>query len=187
MKQRDSDGLRQALGQFATGVTIVTTAGPDEAPIGVTANSFNSVSLDPPLVLWSLSASAYSRIAFESAQHFCVHVLAASQDSLSQKFADRGANKFDGLKWVRGVGSVPMLEEFVARFQCRTTQQYPVGDHIVFVGEVLQFDKADRRPLVFHGGRYAMADRRMLQDFAHQLDESKPRPGDRRKKRQPNP
>ncbi len=187
MNQRDSDGLRQALGQFATGVTIVTTAGPGEEPIGVTANSFNSVSLDPPMVLWSLSAAALSRKAFESAQHFCVHVLAASQESLSQKFAARGASKFDGLKLLKGVGAVPMLEEFVARFQCRMTHQYPVGDHIIFVGEVLQFDKSDRRPLVFHGGRYAMADRRMLQDFARQLEESKPYPGDRRTKQKPNP
>lgn len=187
MKERDSEGLRQALGQFATGVTIVTTAGTDDEPVGVTANSFNSVSLDPPLVLWSLSAAALSRRAFECAAYFCVHVLAASQEALSQKFASRGANKFGQLKFMRGLGDVPMLEEYVARFQCRMANQYPVGDHIVFVGEVLKFDKSDKRPLVFHGGRYALADRRMLQEFARQLDDTEAHPADRRAKRKTPP
>jgi 3-hydroxy-9,10-secoandrosta-1,3,5(10)-triene-9,17-dione monooxygenase reductase component len=187
MKERDSEGLRQALGQFATGVTIVTTAGADDEPIGVTANSFNSVSLDPPLVLWSLSTAAFSRKSFESAAYFCVHILAASQEALSQKFASPGANKFGDLKFVRGLGSVPMLEECVVRFQCRMTNQHPVGDHIVFVGEVLKFDNSDKRPLVFHGGRYALADRRMLQEFALRLDGTESRHGDRRAKRKTPP
>ena len=184
MSERDSQGLRQALSQFATGVTIVTTSGPAGEPIGVTANSFNSVSLDPPLVIWSLSASARSRQSFETQGYFCVHVLSSSQEELSQKFASRGADKFGGLQLVRGLGSVPMLEEYVARFQCRLTQQFPIGDHIAFVGEVLHFDRCDRRPLVFHGGRYALAERRMMEELARQLREAKPYDKDRRKPRE---
>ncbi len=183
MNKPDTKGLRHALAQFATGVTIVTTAGPSDEPIGVTANSFNSVSLDPPMVLWSLSAAALSRQSFESAGYFCVHVLTSGQEELSQRFASRGADKFGGLKWERGLGSVPMLEEFVARFQCRQTHQYPIGDHIVFVGEVLRFDRTDRRPLVFHAGRYALAERRMMEKLARQLGEAAAHGEDRRKGR----
>lgn len=183
MTDKKTEGLRQALGQFATGVTIVTTSGPDSEPVGITANSFSSVSLEPPLVLWSLSTSALSRRAFESAAFFCVHVLTASQEELSERFGSRGKNKFAGLNWTSGPGSVPLLEEFVARFQCRMTSQYPVGDHIVFVGEVLRFDKADKRPLVFHGGGYALAERRRMARVALRLSDASPLPGDRRKRK----
>ncbi len=186
MSERDRHGLRQALAQFATGVTVVTTAGPRGEPIGVTANSFNSISLDPPLVLWSLSATAYSRDAFRKAGFFCVHVLTSAQESLSQTFASRGADKFGGLKWEPGLGSVPLLEEFVARFQCRLTQQHPMGDHVVFVGEVLRFERADKRPLVFHGGQYAHAERRIMEEMARQMGDLKPYDKDRRKRRESN-
>lgn len=185
MNDNDTAGLRHALGQFATGVTIVTTAGINNEPVGITANSFSSVSLDPPLVLWSLSRTALSRKAFENAAYFCVHVLAASQEELSERFASRGKNKFGGLIWAPGPGSMPMLEEYVARFQCRMTNQYPVGDHVVFVGEVLRFDKTDQRPLVFHGGRYALAERRTMAKVARRLGERKPFPKDRRKRKIP--
>lgn len=185
MNDNDTEGLRHALGQFATGVTIVTTAGINNESVGITANSFSSVSLDPPLVLWALSKTALSRRAFENAAYFCVHVLAASQEELSERFASRGKNKFAGLIWAPGLGSVPMLEEYVARFQCRMTNQYPVGDHLVFVGEVLRFDKSDKRPLVFHGGRYALAERRMIAKMARRLDNKKPFPNDRRKRKKP--
>jgi len=180
MSTLDKDALRQALGQFATGVTIVTTLGQDGKPIGVTANSFNSVSLSPPMVLWSLSTSAFSRGAFEAAGHFCVHVLTADQESISRKFATQGSHKFDGVAWAGGIESVPLLEEYVARFQCRKAHQFPVGDHVVFVGEVVDFSRTDARPLVFHGGRYALAERRMMQRIARQLGEEQPAPHERR-------
>ena len=156
--------LRLALGQFATGVTIVTSVGANREPIGVTANSFNSVSLEPPMVLWSLSNSAYSRDAFESAEYFCVHVLTSEQQELSSLFACAGADKFANLNWSRGLGDVPLLKDYVARFQCRSTDRLPVGDHTVFVGEVLHYENRDKRPLVYHGGRYALAERRMTVD-----------------------
>ncbi len=187
MNSLDKDALRHALGQFATGVTIVTTPALDGGPVGVTANSFNSVSLNPPMVLWSLAASAYSRSAFEAADHFCIHVLTAAQEPLSRKFATQGSDKFGELHWVRGLGSVPLLEEYVARFQCRKAHQFPVGDHVVFVGEVVDFSRSDSRPLVFHGGRYAIAERRMMERLARQLGDEEPQSGDRRKKGNPAP
>lgn len=180
MAEIDTDALRQALGQFATGVTIVTAAGDNGEPVGITANSFSSVSLDPPMVLWSLAKSARSKRAFKAAKYFCVHVLAAYQQEISERFACRGYDKFGGLEWSRGLGSVPLLNEYAARFQCRAADQYPVGDHIIFVGEVLKYEKLDERPLVVYGGRYALAERRIMADVARQIGGPAPYPGDRR-------
>ncbi len=163
--------LRQALGQFATGVTIVTAVNGSKGPVGITANSFNSVSLDPPMVLWSLSNDSSSKDAFTSAAHFCVHVLTSDQQFLSERFACSGTDKFVDVNWTQGIGDLPLLTEFSARFQCRTAHQYPVGDHIVFVGEVLEFAMRDKRPLVFHGGRYALAERRLMTDVAREVED----------------
>ncbi|MDH3553381.1 MAG: flavin reductase family protein, partial [Gammaproteobacteria bacterium] len=127
--------MRGALGQFATGVTVITTTDSDGSPVGVTASSFNSVSLDPPLVLWSLAKSARSMAAFDRSGYFCVHVLAASQEALSARFATPGSDKFGGQDWRPGHGGVPLLQEFAARFQCKTTHTYEGGDHLIFVGE----------------------------------------------------
>ena len=153
--------LRHAFGQFATGVTVVTTKSEQGELIGVTANSFCSVSLEPPMVLWSVSKRARSRPAFDESEFFCVHILTEDQRELSDSFATRGADKFGGVDWHGGPGGVPMFDEFAARFQCRTSKRYPVGDHIVIIGEVIKFDKSEARPLVFHGGSYASAERRM--------------------------
>jgi 3-hydroxy-9,10-secoandrosta-1,3,5(10)-triene-9,17-dione monooxygenase reductase component len=149
--------FRGALGRFATGVTIVTTRDAAGVDIGLTANSFSSVSLDPPLVLWSLSRNSLNLPVFLNTGHFAVHVLASNQDELSNRFATRGADKFSGLQITRGPGDIPLLADCSARFQCRTTYKYEGGDHVIFVGEVLVFDHTDRAPLVFHGGRYAIA------------------------------
>ena len=160
MNNINTRDLRQALGQFMTGVTIVTTVDDNVEPRGVTANSFSSISLDPPLVLWALSKNADCMNAFQNAEYFCIHVLTSSQRELAEQFACSGADKFSDVEWSRGHGSVPLLSEYVAQFQCRTTTQHPGGDHIVFFGEVLQFDKTDKRPLVFLGGRFSLAERR---------------------------
>jgi 3-hydroxy-9,10-secoandrosta-1,3,5(10)-triene-9,17-dione monooxygenase reductase component len=149
--------FRSALGAFATGVTIVTTRSAAGEDIGMTANSFNSVSLDPPMVLWSLSKKALSLQAFLQSGHFAVHVLSAAQDNLSHVFATSGADKFAGLSIERGIGEVPLLDGCSARFQCRTAFQYEGGDHVILVGRVESFDAFDRPPLVFQGGRYAVA------------------------------
>ena len=147
--------FRDALGSFATGVTVATTMAADEQPVGVTASSFNSVSLDPPLVLWSLAKNSLSREAFSNSGHFAVHVLAASQRALSDRFARSGADKFDGIEWLRGELGSPVFPEFAARFECRTRHEYEGGDHVILVGEVVAFEAHDVAPLLFHAGSYA--------------------------------
>lgn len=156
----DRQALRSALGAFATGVTIVSTRNAEGKDVGITANSFNSVSLDPPMVLWSLSRKAMSLPAFQSNSHFAVHILAADQDDLSRRFATQGADKFAGLRVERGFGDVPLIDGCAARFQCRTAFNYDGGDHVIFVGEVLAFDQSGRPPLLFHAGDYALAVRK---------------------------
>ena len=151
----DTQEFRNALGSFATGVTIVTTAINSAEPVGVTASSFNSVSLDPPLVLWSLAKKSLSLDAFRESGHFAVHILSCLQENLSNAFARSGTDKFANVEWQPGVIGSPVLNEFAARFECQTVHQYEGGDHIIFVGEVIAFDKRDHPPLVFHGGNYA--------------------------------
>ena len=147
--------FRDALGSFATGVTIATTRDADGAPVGVTASSFNSVSLDPPLVLWSLAKGALSRGAFSGSGHFAIHVLAAGQQDLSDRFARSGADKFADIAWSDGLLASPLFENCAARFECRTAHEYEGGDHIILVGEVVRFEARDVAPLLFHAGGYA--------------------------------
>lgn len=153
----DTRQFRHALGTFATGVTIVTTRNEAGSDVGLTANSFNSVSLEPPMVLWSLARRSHSLPAFMAAEYFAVHILAADQEPLSNRFAQRSDEKFVGLMTERGHGHVPLLNGCAARFECRTAYRHEGGDHVIFVGEVLTFENFDRPPLVFQGGRYAMA------------------------------
>ena len=148
--------LRNAFGTFATGVTIVTTRTAEGADVGLTVNSFSSVSLDPPMVLWSLAKTSGSIDAFRKAGHFAVHILAADQDGLSSRFATRGIDKFAGLDLARGPDNVPLLGGCTARFECRTTFQYEGGDHVIFVGRIVNLTHSERPPLIFHGGRYGM-------------------------------
>ena len=148
--------FRNALGSFATGVTVITTRSPEGIDHGVTANSFNSVSLDPPMVLWSLAKTSTSFDAFMRAEHFAVHILAMDQESLSGRFARSNTDKFSGLTIERGPGSIPLLLGCAARFLCRTAYRHEGGDHIILVGEVDEFDHDGHAPLAFHGGRYGM-------------------------------
>lgn len=148
--------FRNALGSFATGVTIITTRSPDGADVGVTANSFNSVSLDPPMILWSLAKTSTSFDAFMVAEDFAVHVLAMDQEGLSGRFAKTNTDKFSGLTVERGRKSIPLLPGCAARFQCRAAYRHEGGDHIILVGEVDEFDHDGHAPLAFHGGRYGM-------------------------------
>lgn len=149
--------FRQALGTFTTGVTIVTTVDEAGNDVGVTANSFNSVSLDPPMVLWSIGKTSTNIDAFLAARHFAVHVLSGGQDALAMRFATRGIDRFEGLALTRGAGGVPLLDSCAARFQCRMAFQYEGGDHIILVGEVLEYDHCECEPLVFKSGRFAFA------------------------------
>ena len=116
----DPQAFRTALGTFTTGVTIITTQAEDGSPIGITANSFNSVSLNPPLVLWSLAKSARSLPVFSSGKHWNVHVLSTEQEPLSGRFAMQGENKFEQIQLDNGISEAPLLQDCTARFQCRT-------------------------------------------------------------------
>ena len=151
----DTKLLRNAFGSFATGVTVITTRGRDDRDYGLTANSFASVSLDPPLLLWCLGNETDCYEAFELAHHFAVHILAADQKTISNTFASKGADKFSGLEVSRGPDDIPLLQNFAARFICKTAYKYEGGDHIIHVGEVLDFSVVDTEPLVFHKGSYA--------------------------------
>ena len=155
-KPIDSMQFRNALGAFTTGVTIVTTRGTDGNDYGLTANSFNSVSLDPPMVLWSLSKTSSNMKGFASAEYFAVHILAADQEATSNRFAKSSADKFAGVPMERGHGEIPLLDGCSARFECRMRHQYEGGDHVIVVGEVINFDNFNRPPLAFHGGSYGV-------------------------------
>lgn len=152
--QKDVNALRSALGRFVTGVTIVTTRDANGKAVGLTANSFNSVSLDPPLVLWSLALGSPNLAAFRESNSWAVHVLAADQEQLSNRFAQRGSDKFEGLDIKDGEEGAPLIKGCAARFGCRHTIEYEGGDHAIFVGEVVEFSQRNVQPLIFHGGRY---------------------------------
>lgn len=146
--------FRDTLGMFATGIAVVATRAPNGEPIGLTVNSFNSVSLDPPLIVWSLANTLPSRPVFEACEYYSVNVLSAEQMHLSQVFASRSDEKFAGLDIDEGLYGVPLLKHCCARFECRNITRHPGGDHVVFISEVVRFDREDREPLVFHGGVY---------------------------------
>lgn len=150
----DKAAFRNALGSFVTGVTIVTARDAAGEPVGLTANSFNSVSLDPPMVLWSLSLGSSSLAAFRDAESWAVHILASGQQNLSDRFARRGADKFAGLGMTDGPEGAPLLEGCAARFGCRARFEYEGGDHAIFLGEVVDFDRSEADPLIYHSGRY---------------------------------
>lgn len=144
--------LRDALGRFATGVTLVTTMTP-RGPLGITVNSFASLSLNPPLVLWSPARKSSRFAAFEAASHFAVHVLARDQQAIAEHFA-RSGDGFERFGFAPGLGEAPLLEGAAARFECRHAARFEGGDHLICVGEVLRFTHADRAPLVYHQGAY---------------------------------
>ncbi len=152
----DAAELRRALGQYATGVTVVTTT-LDGERFGMTANSFTSVSLNPPLVLWAAAQSSASMAAFEATDRFAVNVLASDQHHVSRQFATSGSDKFEGVRLA--ADDPPLLEGAVAHFVCRRTQRVDAGDHVVFFGEIESFDSPGGEPLVFHAGFYRLATR----------------------------
>lgn len=153
----DPREFRQVLGSFVTGVTVITTIDADGQPHGLTVNSFSSVSLDPPLILWSQSLTAPSHPVFNAAERFVVNVLAEDQIDISNRFARGGVNKFNGTTVRRGLGGVPLLEDCAAHLECRRIHSYPGGDHVVFIGEVDRIERHARPPLVFGSGRYMVA------------------------------
>jgi flavin reductase (DIM6/NTAB) family NADH-FMN oxidoreductase RutF len=147
--------LRDVLAEFATGVTIITTRNRDDRYVGFTANSFNSVSLKPPLVVWSLSVAANNRLAFEQCERYAISILAADQVALARRFSRPHADRFEGVPFTLGWADAPRIEGAVAWLECRHFAWQPTGDHTLFVGEVVHCAHHGGAPLVFQGGRFA--------------------------------
>jgi len=140
---------------FATGVTIITARSPDGVLVGLTANSFNSVSINPPLVLWSLARSAGSMPTLSTGSHYAINILAAEQKALAERFAMKGAERWSGVEFMEGVGGAPLLSGAAATFECFNRSQYEEGDHVIFVGEVERcFHRKEASPLLYHGGKF---------------------------------
>lgn len=170
----DPRHLRDVLGTFITGVTVITTADTAGELHGVTVNSFSSVSLDPPLVLWSQSLASRSHSAFANSEFFVVNILADDQITVSNQFARSIDDKFEGIGFMSGFGGAPVLKGTSASLQCRKVATYPGGDHVVFLGQVERFEQSNKRPLAFGGGRYIVAYSHDLGPVSLQLGSSTP-------------
>jgi flavin reductase (DIM6/NTAB) family NADH-FMN oxidoreductase RutF len=155
--RHDARDFRTALGSFPTGVCLVTTLATEGRRVGLTANSFSSVSLDPPMVLWSLSRSASSASVFRDAEYFVINVLGESDQALSSHFAKSGPDKFAAFneRFMPGLGGAPVLQGAAATFECHSRHRYYGGDHIIVIGMVERYGYRDVKPLVFHRGAYA--------------------------------
>ena len=140
---------------MAAGVAVITTLDAEGRPCGVTANSFSSVSLDPPLVLWSLSRLAGSMPAFSTGSHYAINILAADQKALAERFATRREDRWAEVEFTEGISGAPLLTGTVAVFECFNRSRYEEGDHVIFVGEVEHCSRrAGASPLLFHGGQF---------------------------------
>lgn len=155
----DTAAFRRALSQFATGVTVITTTAADGSFLGLTANSFNSLSLEPPLVLWSLANTASSMPVFTRNSHYVINILAANQEVLAQRFSQRLENRFDGVDFGLSPSGIPILQGTVAWFECHNRSRYPEGDHVIFVGEVENYAVSPQAALVYHGGQFGTTTR----------------------------
>ncbi len=153
--EHDPLALRQAFGAFATGVAVITTRAADGAPVGITVNSLSSLSLSPALLLWSLARTSRSHGAFLAASHFAVHVLAAGQQPLCRQFSGPPEQRFAGVALDHGDEGVPLLREFLARFECRTSFHHDGGDHSIIVGQIQRFEATQDAPLLFFRGTTA--------------------------------
>ena len=152
----DAREFRNALGRFTTGVTIVTCLDAAGQPVGLTANSFNSLSLDPPLLLWSLRSASPSMAAFVAAPRFAVNVLTESQVELSRRFATRCEDRFADVPWAQGEHGAPVLAGCAAVFECETMSHQLAGDHRLFIGRVLACGESPLPPLLFQAGHYRL-------------------------------
>lgn len=150
----DPRDFRTALGSYATGVTVITASAPDGRPVGLTCNSFASVSLNPPLVLWSLVSFSPSMTIFQNASHFAVNVLGHGQQDIARQFATPAEDKFAGIGWTAGLGNAPVLNSAVATFQCRSADRYYGGDHVIFLGAVEAYAYNRAEPLLFAQGKF---------------------------------
>ena len=156
LEPTDKPALRTALGAFATGVTIVTAVDPASTePVGFTANSFTSVSLDPPLLLVCLAHTAASYATFCAVESFAVNVLSAEQEDTARIFATRGADKFGGTAWTTGRHGAPLIDGALALFDCDMHERVTAGDHDILMGRVIGFQRREGQALVYHGGAFS--------------------------------
>ncbi|MCC5809380.1 MAG: flavin reductase family protein [Ectothiorhodospiraceae bacterium] len=146
--------LRKALAAYATGVAVVTARAPDTRPVAMTVNSFTTVSLQPPLVLWSAHRGVGPFDAFQAATHYAVHVLHAGQEATALHFARDVEDKFTGVAYVDGNHGLPLLDDFSARFLCQVEQRLNGGDHLMLLGRILEMEHRPAEPLIFHDGRF---------------------------------
>ncbi|RVO73546.1 flavin reductase family protein [Sinorhizobium medicae] len=150
----DAKAFRRCLGQFATGVTVMTTV--TDQPIGITVNSFSSLSLDPPLVMWAVGRKSKSFAHFQTAKGFAVNILASDQIAISQQFAVSDSDKFNGIDWQPGVYGIPVFQGTAASIECLIEALHDGGDHVIVVGRVLGFKTSDREVLMFAQGKYGV-------------------------------
>jgi flavin reductase (DIM6/NTAB) family NADH-FMN oxidoreductase RutF len=146
--------LRRAFGRFGTGVTVITTCAADGTRAGVTANSFNTVSLNPPIVLWSLAATSPSLAMFRATGHFAVNVLTLEQIELSRQFSRSATDKFAGVAFTDGLHGAPILAGCAATIECTVVNEHVVGDHVLFLGQVKRYAHENAAPLLFFNGKY---------------------------------
>lgn len=153
----DPRALRNAFGAFATGVTLVTTVGRDGRPIAMTANSFSSVSLDPPLVLWCIDKGSDRLGIFEASPVFAINILAERHKALSGRFATKGQPYLDGVEFATWETGCPIITDACAIFECDVVSRHDAGDHIIYVGAVRRFETPETsgKPLLFHRGNYS--------------------------------
>ena len=151
----DPDALRDVLGHFATGVTVITTLGDGGAPVGLAVNSFASVSLDPPLVLWSLALKSPSLGAFRRHPSFAINIMCDRSKDVALNFATPSDSKFANVSWVPGLNGIPILDDVAAVLECNIENRIPAGDHEIYLGRVCSFAKAEKSPLLFHKGKFS--------------------------------
>ncbi len=152
-KSFDQSAFRKALSCFPTGIGVATTVSADGQPQGMTISSFNSVSMNPPLVLWSIGLEAACLDYFRQAKDFAINILAADQKPVSRKFAQTKQNRFSGLDWHLSPNGLPLLDGAAATLSCRVWNRYPGGDHEIIVGEVYELTSSDKTPLIYGLGQ----------------------------------
>jgi flavin reductase (DIM6/NTAB) family NADH-FMN oxidoreductase RutF len=150
----DAQELRQVMGHFATGVTVITTMDKAGTPFGLTANAFTSLSLNPPLVLICVDKGVQCYSCFEESKVFAVNVLSEEQEEISRRFATKGIKKFSGIKWHMSENGVALLDGAIGYIECKVVKSYDGGDHTIYIGEILRASSAGNRPLIFFKGQY---------------------------------
>ncbi len=151
----DAREIRNVMGHFATGVTVITTKDTTGKPFGLTVNSFTSLSLNPPLVVVCVDKTVDCYSCFNDSKVFAVNVLNEDQEELSRRFATKGLEKFEGIQWRMGENGLPLLDGVLGAIECKVTQSYEGGDHTIFLGEILSATAKGDRPLLFFKGKYA--------------------------------